>query len=125
MPAPLAAACHLVTGNLQQAAVHRVGNSFFLHRRIHYHALQIFGFDSLHGDGRVDGRLEQQFEPFLCEVAAKAPDLRGIAGQAVLVVVQAAEELPDDVLAPAHDKFFVAEVETVFEVQQAGHQAYG
>ena len=76
-------------------------------------------------DGRLDGGLEQQLQAFLAQVAAKASDLRGIAWQAVLVVGHAAEELPDDVLAPAHHKFFVAEVETVFEVEQAGHQAYG
>jgi hypothetical protein len=43
----------------------------------------------------------------------------------VLVVVHATEELPQDVLAPAQHQFFVTEVETVFEVQQADHQAYG
>jgi hypothetical protein len=40
----------------------------------------------------------------------------------MLVVLHAAEELPDDVLAPALADLFVAEVEAVLEVQQAGHQ---
>jgi len=43
----------------------------------------------------------------------------------VLVVVHAAEVLPQDVFAPAHHQFFVTEVEAVFEVQQADHETDG
>ena len=42
-----------------------------------------------------------------------------------LAVVHAAEVLPQDVLAPAQHQFFVAEVEAVLEVQEAGQQADG
>ena len=118
-------ACHLVTRDLQQAAVHGVRNGFVLDGGVDNHALQVFGFDRLNGNGRVDGGLEQQLQAFLAQIAAKAPDLRGIAGQAMLKIIQAAEELPQHVLAPAHNELFVAEIKTVLEVQQAGHQANG
>ena len=100
-------------------------NGFFLHCRVHNHALQVFGLNGLNGHCRLDGGFEQQFQPFFSQVTAKACDLGGITGQAVLVVGHAAKKLPDDVLAPANHKFFVAEVKAVLEVEQAGHQADG
>ncbi len=114
---------NLVARDLQQAAVHRVRDGFFLDGGVDYHALQVFGFDGLNGNGCVDGGLEQQLQAFLAQVAAKASDLRGIAWQPMLKIIHAAEELPEDVLAPAHHQLFVAEIEAVLEVQQAGHQA--
>jgi hypothetical protein len=67
--------------------------------------------------------LEQLLQAFFAQVAPKSSDLRGVTRQPVFVVVHAAEELPEHVLAPAHHKFLVAEVEAVLEVQQAGHQS--
>ena len=92
--------------NLQQAVICGVGDGFFLHCRL-------------------DGGFEQQFQPFFSQVTAKASDLGGFAGQAVLVVGHAASVLPHDALAPAHHKLFVAEVKAVLEVEQTGHQADG
>jgi len=112
-----------VAGGLQQAAVHRVGNGFLLNGGVDNHALQVLRFDGLHGDGRVDGGLEQQLQTFLVQVAAKATNLRGVAGQPMLKITHAAEELPQGVLAPAHHQLFIAAVEAVLEVRQAGHQA--
>jgi hypothetical protein len=66
-------------------------------------------------NGRLDGGLEQLLDAVLAQQAAKAPDLRGVARQARLVVVHAAEELPLHVLGPAFDEFFVAQVEAVLE----------
>ena len=83
------------------------------------------GLDGLDLDGAVDGGLEQLLDAVLAEQAPEAADLRGVARQARLVVVHAAEELPLHVLGPAFDEFFVAQVEAVLEVQQAGHQADG
>ncbi len=73
----------------------------------------------------VVGPTKQKFQSIFAQVTAKAADLRGVAWQAVLVIGHAAEELPHDVLAPAQHQFLIAEVETVLEVQQAGHQANG
>lgn len=86
-------------------------------------ALQILGLDRLDGQRCVDGGLEQQLQAVLAQVTPEPPDLRGVARQAVFVVVLAAEELPQHVLAPALADLLVAQVEAVLEVQQAGHQA--
>ena len=59
----------------------------------------------------------------LAQHAAKAADLCGITRRAWLVAGHAAEKLPDDVLAPALNQRFVAQVERVLEVQQRDHQA--
>ena len=64
----------------------------------------------------------QLLQAVLAEVAPEAPDLGGVARQAVLVVRLAAEELPQRALAPALADVFVAEVEAVLEVHQAGQQ---
>ena len=119
----LGSTCHLVACDLQQSAVHRVRDGLLLHRRVDYHPLQVLGLDRIDGHCRVDGGLEQQLQPLFAQVTAKASDLCRVTWQPVFVVGHAAEELPHDVLAPAHHEFFVAEVETVLEVQQAGHQA--
>jgi hypothetical protein len=74
--------------------------------------------------GGVDGRLEQFFDTRFADGGAKAADLGGIARQLRGVVVQTAEVLPDDILGPAGDEFFVAEVEGVLEVEQCGHEPY-
>lgn len=117
-----------MTGNLQQTAVHRVGNSFFLHRGVNDHPLQVLGSDCFDGDSGVDGGFEQQLYAVFAQGFSEVADLCGIAGQAMLVVVQvvhAAEVLPDDVLTPARHQLFVTEVEAVLEVQQTDHQANG
>lgn len=88
-------------------------------------ALQVLGFDRLNCDGHVDSGLEQQLHAPFAQVAAKAPYLRGVAWQPVFIVGHAAEVRPQDVLAPMYHQLFVAEVEAVLEVQQAGHQANG
>ena len=72
-------------------------------------ALQVFGPDRLDSHGRVDGGLEQVLQSFFAQVAPKPTDLRGVAWQSVLVVVQPTEKLPQHVLAPAHHEFFVAD----------------
>jgi hypothetical protein len=112
----------LVARNLQQSAVHRMRNGLFLHRGVHDHALELTRVHRLDHHGRVDGGLEQLLQALFAQFPAAAPDLRGVAGQAVLVVGLAAEELPQHVLAPAHADLLVAEVEAVLEVQQAAHQ---
>jgi hypothetical protein len=73
----------------------------------------------------VNGGFEQQLQAVFTQVPTEAANLCGVTRQTVLVVVHAAEELPQDVLAPAHHQVFVTEVEAVFEVQQADHQANG
>ena len=87
-------------------------------------ALQINGAHGLDFDRAFDGGLEQLLQAVLTEQAPKAPDLGRVARQARLVVVLATEELPLHVLGPPLDQLFVAEVETVLEVQQADHQAH-
>ncbi len=116
---------HLVPRDLQQAAVHRVRDRFLLHRRIDDHALQLGGLDGLDLNCRLDAGLEQFLHARLPDGFAKAPDLGGVAGQPGLVVLLAAEELPDHVLAPALHQFLVAQIKAVLQVQQAGHQANG
>jgi hypothetical protein len=118
----LGGADHLVASDLQKAAVHGVRDGLLLHRGVDDHPLQVFGLDGLDGHRRVDGGLEQMLQALFTEVAPKPSDLRGVARLAVFVVGHAAEELPQHVLAPAHDELFVAEVEAVLQVQQAGHQ---
>ena len=90
---------------------------------VHDHALQLFGFDRFDGHPRVDGGLEQLLQTFFAQVAPKPADVGCVTRQPVFVGVQAAEELPEHILAPAYDKFLFAEVEAVLEVQQARHRA--
>ena len=96
-------------------------DGLLLHRGVHYHPLQILGLERIDRNSRLDRGLEQQFQAFFTQITAKASDLCRVARQPVFVVGHAAEELPHDVLAPAHHEFLVAEVEAVLEVQQAGH----
>ncbi len=51
---------NIVTGDLKQTAVHRVGNAYLLNRRVDYHLLQVFRFDGIYGHRCVDGGFEQQ-----------------------------------------------------------------
>jgi hypothetical protein len=74
------AADHLVTRDLQQAAVHRVRDGLLLDRGVDDHALERLGFDGLHRHRRIDGGLEQLLQPFFADVSAKAADLSGVAG---------------------------------------------
>ena len=121
---PLGAGHHLVASDLQQARIHRVGDGLLLHRGVHDQPLKLGWPDGLGGNSCVNGGFEQFFHAGLTQTQAKAPDLRGIAGQAGLVVRHAAEVLPHDVLGPALHQFFIAELEGVLEVQQADHQAH-
>ena len=88
-------------------------------------ALEIGGAHGLDLDRAFDGGLEQLLQPVLAQQAPEAADLGGVARQAGLVVVHAAEKLPLHVLGPTLDQLFVAEVEAVLQVQQADHQADG
>jgi hypothetical protein len=119
----LGGADHLVARDLQQAAVHGVRDGLLLDRCIDNHSLQLVGLDRLDGHRRFNGGLEQLLQTFFAKIVPKPPDLRGVARQPVLVVLHAAEELPKHVLAPARADLLVAEIKTVLEVQQAGHQA--
>ena len=102
-----------------------MGDGLLLHRGIHDHALQGLRLDGLHRHRGVDRGLEQLLQTFFAQVASKAADLCGVTGLSMLVVVHAAEELPQYVLAPPLAQLFVAQVEAVLEVEQAGHQANG
>jgi len=121
---PLGSADHLVSGDLQQPAVHRVGDGLGLHGAVDDDALEIGGAHGPDVDRAFDGGLEQLLQAVLTQQAPKAADLGGVARQARLVVVIATEELPLHVLGPTLDQLFVAEVEAVLQVQQADHQAH-
>ena len=124
MPQRRAALTTLWRACLQQPAVHRVSDGLGLHGGVDDHALQVHRFDRLDVHGALDGGFEQLLQTVLTEQASEAADLSGVARQARLVVVHAAEELPLDVLGPALDEFFVAEIETVLQIEQADHQAH-
>ena len=64
------------------------------------HPLQAPGLDGLDLQRRVNGGLEQQLHAVLAQVASEPADLRGVARKSVLVVVHAAEGLPEHVRAP-------------------------
>jgi hypothetical protein len=115
----------VVVRDLEQAAVHGVRDGFLLHRGVDNHSLQLGGLDGLDGHSGVDGGLQEFLQAVFAQRAAEAPDLGRVAGQPVLVVVQTAEGLPQDVLAPAGTELLVAEVEAILEVDQAGHQPNG
>jgi hypothetical protein len=86
--------------------------------------LELGGLDGFDVYGAFDGGLEQLLQALFAQQAAKAADLRGVARQAWLVVLHAAEELPLHVLGPTLDQFLVAQVHAVLEVHQADHQAH-
>ena len=75
------------------------------------------------GDCGIDGRFEQFFDPSFADRLANSTDPRGIARESRFVVGLVAEVLPDDVLGPTLDQFFVGEIEGVLEIEQGGHQA--
>lgn len=95
-----------------------------LYGQIDDNALELGGLDGLDLHDAFDGGLEQFLQPFFAQQAAKAADLRGVAGQARLVVLHAAEVLPLHVLCPALDQFLVAQVHAVLEVYEADHQTH-
>jgi hypothetical protein len=82
--------------------------AFSINRRVDDHALEFSGLDRRDLGRLLDGALEQLLQPLLADHAAKATDLRGIARQPGLEVVQSAEEPPVKVLAPPVDQFFMA-----------------
>lgn len=102
-----------------------MGNRLLLHRGVHDQPFKLGRFDGLGCHSRIDGGLEQLLDSGLAQARAKAPDLRGVAGQARLVEGHAAEVLPDHVLGPALHQLLVAQLVGMLEVQQAGHQAQG
>lgn len=105
----LGAADHLVARDLQQATVHRMCDGLLLCGGVHRHSLQRLGLDGGHCHGSVEGGFEQLLQPLFADVAPESPDLCGATGQAVLVVLTAAEELPQRVLSPALAHLLVAE----------------
>ena len=109
MPQRLAAATPLRRANLQQAAVHRVGDGLLLHRGVHDDAFELALLDGADIDGGVDGGAEQFFQAGFAQNAAKASDLGGIARWARVKVFQACKVLPADVLSKALHQFFVTE----------------
>jgi len=121
--AALGQAHELLAGHLQQSAVRGVGNGLLLHGGVHDHALQIGLLEGLQGHGGVDGGLQEFFHTGLAQVLAKAADKAGVAGQAVLKVLLATEELKQHVLRPALHHLVIAKAISVLEVQQAEHQA--
>ena len=102
-----------------------MSDGLLLHRGVHDHTLKIFGLHGLNVDSRLDGGLEQLLQPLFAQVAPEATDLRGVAGQTMLVVIHAAEKLPQHVLAPTGADLLIAEVEAVLEVEQADQQPNG
>jgi len=109
---------HLGTGNLQQPAVHRVGNGLLLYGAVNDDPLKLHRADGLGRDRRVDGGLEQFLNAGLANGGAKPANLGGIAGKLRLVVDLAAEVLPHHILGPTLDQLFVAQIESVLEVQE-------
>ena len=83
------------------------------------------GLMALISTADTNSELQQLLKTVLAEDASEAADLRGVARQAWLVAVHAAEELPRHVLGPARDEIFVAEIERILQVRQADHQAHG
>ena len=75
------------------------------------------------GDCGINGRFEQFFDPSFADRLANSTDPRGIARESRFVVGLVAEVLPDDVLGPTLDQFFVGEIEGVLEIEQGGHQS--
>lgn len=88
------------------------------------HAFDIGGAHGLHVDRAFDRCFEQLLKAVLAKQAPGAAQLGGVARQARLVLVHAAEELPLHVLGPTLDQLFVAEVEAVLQVQQARYQTH-
>ncbi len=72
---------HLAPGNLQQAAVHRMGNGLLLDRGVDDDQFELRWPHSLCLHGSVDGGLQQFFDVGFADGGAKAPQLGGIAGQ--------------------------------------------
>ena len=99
--AALGSSHHTAPGNLQQAAVHRMGDGFLLHRGVNHHAIEFAFLDRSDIHCGVDGGAEQGFQSGLAQGAAKAANLRGIAGQAWIKVVVAGKVLVVDVLGEA------------------------
>lgn len=95
-----------------------MGDGLLLHRAGCDHALQLCGLDGLHLHRGVDGARQDLFNPGFADGRSKASELRGVTGQAGLVVLLPREILPDDVLAPARHERFVAQVLRVLRVQQ-------
>ena len=101
-----------------------MSDGLFLHRGVHDHALELGVLDGLDFDRSLDGGLDQLLQAVFADGTAKAADLRGVARQPRLVVLHAAEELPHNVLAPARNELFVAQVERILQAQQSGHEPH-
>jgi acetyltransferase len=99
-----------------------VGDGLLLYRGVHDHTLELAGLNRFDLHRRLDGGLEQLLQTFLTHGTAESSNLGWITGQAWFVILHAAEKLPHHVLTPALHEFFVAEVEGVLQVLQAGHQ---
>lgn len=105
---------HLVQSGLQQPAVNWVRDGLLLDRGIHDHALGFLRRDGLAFHRRVDGGLQQKLQSIFTVGATEAADLGGLTRQLELKMLQTAEVLVVDVLAPALHEFLVAQVEAFF-----------
>ena len=113
---------HLVACHLQQEAVNRMGDGLFLNGSVDNAAFEFGGLDGLDLYRSFDGELQQPFHAIYTDGGAEAPNLGCVERQPGFIVLQTAEELPHDVLAPTRNQFFIAEA--VLQIQQAGHEAY-
>jgi len=109
-------------GNFQQPAVHRRGDGLLLHGGVDDDPLEFRRTHRLRLHGGVDGGLQEFFDAGFADGGPEASDLSGIAGQPRLVVLLAAEILPDNSLGPAGHHVLVAEVKGVLEVEERGHE---
>ena len=121
-PGELGGLHYLAPGDLQEPAIDRVGDGFLLDGAVNDDPFELGGAYRFGRYRRVNGGFEQFFDTGFADRGAKPSDLGGIAGQLRFVVGLAAEVLPYDVLGPAFDDVFIAEVVGVLEVQQRGHQ---
>ena len=96
-----------------------------MHSGVHDHAGQLLLGNELECDGHLHGASQQFFDAVFTEQLAKTPQLRGVAGPAVLEILAARKVLPERCLAPALDDFLIAFIEGVLEIQQRHHQARG
>ncbi|RFC32625.1 MAG: hypothetical protein DID91_2727703400 [Candidatus Nitrotoga sp. MKT] len=98
-----------------------MGKGLFLNGGVNNDAFEFGGLDGLDLYRSFDGELQQPFHAIFTDGSAEAPNLGCVARQPGFIVLQTAEELPHDVLAPTRNQLFIAEVVAVLQIQQAGH----
>ena len=77
---PLGGLCYLAAGDLQQTAVDRMGDGFFLDGRIDNNPLEFLWCYRLALNCSVDCRFQQRFNASFTNCSTKAASLRGITG---------------------------------------------